>query len=155
MVCRIAVIGDSSSSGIGLGKEVYPAKLYHLLKEKFAVEIINCATPGTTSADANRYYHEELAKQPLDFLIVYLGNNEGVGSAHKGYFSPFRNRLRRFFASEDGEAEIAPIILPPPPLEFSYQLPPTLLVNTPQEFAKNLRAIFRTANRKNLSLIHI
>lgn len=82
---RILVLGDSSSSGIGSGKAVYPFKLYLRLKERAGVRLENHAVPGFTSADAARYYAEAV-EGDWDYLIVYLGNNEGSQSEYKGVY---------------------------------------------------------------------
>ena len=153
MVCRIAIIGDSSSSGIGLGKDIYPAKLYPLLQKKFNVQILNCATPGLTSADASRYYDSELRNQSLDFLIIYLGNNEGATSTvPKGYYSQFKTQLTEYFTNHHKKKQLKPIISPPR-FEFSYQVPSRTIATTSKEFHRNLRRIIRHAIRQQVRVI--
>ena len=93
MACQIAVIGDSSSSGIGMGCACYPARLFGLLTGEMDVSVHNSAVPGFTSADASRFFHAIARARPLDYVIIYLGNNEGAVGVRKGYYHALATRV--------------------------------------------------------------
>ena len=151
MAYRILILGDSSSSGIGLGKSCYPAKLVFHLHEAFGVHVSNFAVPGFTSADASRFFHTVVAKRPFDYIIIYLGNNEGAASIPKGYYSPLKARLTACFSRHPGR-QFRPI-LSPPRFRFRYEVPPSTIAITPTEFRDNLRSIVRGATKQGAKVI--
>jgi len=153
MTCRIAILGDSSSSGIGFGQACYPAKLFRLLEVEFPVEILNCAVPGFTSADANRFFHAELAQNLPDYLIVYLGNNEGAIGKPKGHYNRFKTWLSECLFGRPGR-RFSPV-LSPPRLRFEYGVPPRTIAVSPAEFGANLRSIVRSATKRRARVIII
>jgi len=91
----IAIVGDSSSSGIGIGKDVYPYLLYESLRRKISCQITNYAVPGMTSSDAAILYRTRIRKDKADFLVIYLGNNEFVHAPRKPYVTYRRWYLNR------------------------------------------------------------
>jgi lysophospholipase L1-like esterase len=152
-VCRIAVLGDSTSSGIGLGEKCYPAKLLHKLQNALTVHIANHAVPAITSADASRYFLSEVSRNPVAFLVVYLGCTEGASSFHKGRYRPLRTRFRELL-KRSKERRFRPI-LSPSPFRFQYQLRPATTPTSPDEFRDNLRLIVKTANKAGTNVILI
>lgn len=151
MACHITVLGDSSSSGIGLGRACYPAKLARILRDELAVHVVNCAVPGFTSADASRLFHTVAAKRPLDYVIIYLGNNEGAVGARKGYYSALKTRVADSFSRQPGR-QFRPV-LSPPRFRFNYEVPAQTVAITPAEFRDNLRSIFRRARKQGAQVI--
>ncbi len=151
MTCHITVLGDSSSSGIGLGRACYPANLARILRDRLEVHIFNCAVPGFTSADANRFFHNVAAKRPLDYLIVYLGNNEGAASYQKKHFSTLKAWLADRLSRQPGR-HFRPV-LSPPRFRFNYEMPAQTAAVTPAEFRDNLRSIVRCATKRSAQTI--
>jgi lysophospholipase L1-like esterase len=143
MPCRIMILGDSSSSGIGLGHACYPAKLFRFLKDVADVEIINSAVPGFTSADASRFISAVESSRRFEYVIVYLGNNEAAVGGPKGYYSPFKTRLKSLL-SKARPQQFRPI-LSPTPFVFDYQVQTPVIATTPAEFRGNIRSIIRRA----------
>lgn len=151
MACNITVLGDSSSSGIGLGRDCYPAKLADALGGELAVDVVNCAVPGLTSADASRFFQAVAADRALDYLVVYLGNNEGAAGPHKGYYSAIRARIAGSF-TQAPEPLFRPV-LSPPRFRFTYDVSAQTIAITPEEFRDNLRAIIRRAITRGARVI--
>ncbi|NJB67083.1 tetratricopeptide (TPR) repeat protein [Desulfobaculum xiamenense] len=92
---KLWFVGDSSASGIGLGREVFPRRLVGLLRDagRGPVEAVNCAVPGFTSTDAAALIHDlsgagEIG--PGAAVVFYLGNNELAASAYKGRYGGLR-----------------------------------------------------------------
>ena len=96
-VQQIAILGDSSSAGIGDGQDVYPCQLFHMLKRLGTIQMENWSSPGISSADAAKLFLQKLSNRNLNALIIYLGNNEGSQSPYKGTYRPGRNQLTEFF----------------------------------------------------------
>lgn len=151
MSCHITVLGDSSSSGIGLGRACYPARLANILRDELEVHVFNCAVPGFTSADASRFFHDVSAKRPLDYLIVYLGNNEGAAGYRKSYFSTLKAWLAVSLSRQPGR-QFRPV-LSPPRFRFNYEMPTQTAAVTPAEFRDNLRSIVRCATKRGAQVI--
>jgi lysophospholipase L1-like esterase len=151
MACRIAVLGDSSSSGIGLGRACYPAKLFRLLQTNTPVEIVNCAVPGITSADASRFFHTELAQVPPDYLIIYLGNNEGAVGGPKGHYNRLKVLITEALFGRPNR-RFNPV-LSPSRFRFEYAIPARIIAVRPPEFRANLRSIIRSATRLRAQVI--
>jgi lysophospholipase L1-like esterase len=147
----ITVLGDSSSSGIGLGQDCYPAKLVGILRDELDIHVLNCAVPGFTSADASRFFHAVASERPLDYLIIYLGNNEGAVGPRKGYYSAFKARVADRF-SRQPERQFRPV-LSPPRFRFTYEVQAQTATTTPAEFRDNLRSIVRRATKKGARVI--
>ena len=78
-VLRIAVLGDSLTSGYGLpGKEAFPAQLEARLRASGArVEVANGGVSGDTSAGGRARLEWLLADGP-DIVIVELGSNDAL-----------------------------------------------------------------------------
>lgn len=150
---HITVLGDSSSSGIGVGRACYPAKLAGMLGPGWDAHVFNSAVPGFTSADASRYFHDVAATRPLDYVVVYLGNNEGAVGPRKGYYSAFKTRLHELL-SRVPDREFRPV-LSPPRFRFSAAVPSHTVAVTPAQFRDNLRAIVRRAARRGAQSILI
>lgn len=143
MPCRIMILGDSSSSGIGVGQACYPAKLFRILRDAADVEITNSAVPGFTSTDASRFIAAIRNSQRFDYVIVYLGNNEAAVGGPKGRYSPLKARLKSYL-SKPPPRQFRPI-LSPAPFVFDYQVPAPVIATTPAEFRANIRSIIRRA----------
>jgi lysophospholipase L1-like esterase len=146
--CRIAILGDSSSSGIGQGGCCYPARLSSLLRD-IGAKITNYAVPGFTSADACRFFRTVLLKERFDCLIIYLGNNEGAASPYKGRDS--RTRLRAWLPRQR-KRRFQPI-LSPPRFRFRYDVCAPTTATTPRDFHQNLDRIVRSAIRERTRVI--
>ena len=116
MTCHITVLGDSSSSGIGIGRVCYPAQLARILCER-DVHVFNSAVPGFTSADASRFFHDTADSRPLDYVIVYLGNNEGAVGARKGSLQRRQGLGGRQFSR--AKTPFHPVLTPP---RFRFEL---------------------------------
>ena len=137
------ILGDSSSSGIGVGQACYPAKLFFILRDVTDVEITNSAVPGFTSADASRFIAATRNSQRFDYVIVYLGNNEAAVGGPKGRYSPLEARLKSYL-SKPPPRQFRPI-LSPAPFVFDYQVPTPVIATTVAEFRANVRSIIRRA----------
>jgi acyl-CoA thioesterase-1 len=76
---RIVALGDSLTSGRGIGKgEAYPAVLQGRLEENgYRYEVINAGVSGDTSGRALRRYRDVLDGS-VKILIVALGANDGL-----------------------------------------------------------------------------
>lgn len=142
---KILVMGDSSSAGIGSGLDVYPYQLFRRLEKSRLVEVQNHSTPGFTSADAARYFRMRLSRQRWDAVIVYLGNNEGSTSAHKGRYRPLMDllgfRRRRSSPRPFAQSGTAPELC----LSEDEPKPASGPATTPTEFSQNLSEIIRLA----------
>jgi hypothetical protein len=139
MTYRIVVLGDSSSSGIGIGSACYPVKLFKILRQDADVSISNCAVPGATSADVACFFLTEVPAESFDCVIVYLGNNEGAAAASKGRYSPMRARIDGWFGNNP-KRPFRPV-LSPRRFQFEYDAKTSTIATTPPEFGHNLRLI--------------
>ena len=76
---RIVVLGDSLTSGLGIGQaEAYPAVLQRRLDDEgYRYQVINAGVSGDTTARALRRYRNALEGE-VDILIVALGANDGL-----------------------------------------------------------------------------
>ena len=76
---RIVVLGDSLTSGRGIGKDAaYPAILQERLDENgYAYEVVNAGISGDTTARALKRYRGTL-DDDVEILIVALGANDGL-----------------------------------------------------------------------------
>ena len=76
---KIVVLGDSLTSGRGIGKAAaYPAILQERLEDNgYAYEVVNAGISGDTTARALRRYREAL-EDDVEILIVALGANDGL-----------------------------------------------------------------------------
>jgi acyl-CoA thioesterase-1 len=76
---RIVALGDSLTSGRGIGKaDAYPAVLQeHLKDEGYPYEMINAGVSGDTTARALKRYREAL-EGDVRILILALGANDGL-----------------------------------------------------------------------------
>ena len=79
---RIVVLGDSLTSGRGIGTaDAYPAVLHRRLEDSgYHYEVINAGVSGDTSARALRRYRNALDGD-VQILIVALGANDGLRGA--------------------------------------------------------------------------
>ena len=78
-VPRIVVLGDSLTSGRGIGKaEAYPAVLQGRLDDGgYSYQVVNAGVSGDTTARALRRYQDAL-EGDVKILIVALGANDGL-----------------------------------------------------------------------------
>ena len=76
---KIVVLGDSLTSGRGIGKDAaYPAILQERLEDNgYAYEVVNAGISGDTTARALRRYRDTL-DDDVEILIVALGANDGL-----------------------------------------------------------------------------
>jgi acyl-CoA thioesterase-1 len=76
---KIVVLGDSLTSGRGIGKNAsYPAILQERLEDSgYKYEVVNAGISGDTTARALRRYRETL-DDDVEILIVALGANDGL-----------------------------------------------------------------------------
>jgi acyl-CoA thioesterase-1 len=76
---KIVVLGDSLTSGRGIGKDAaYPAILQERLEhDGYAYEVVNAGISGDTTARALRRYRESL-DDDVQILILALGANDGL-----------------------------------------------------------------------------
>jgi len=76
---RIVALGDSLTSGRGIGKEeAYPAVLQKRLEDDgYTYHVVNAGVSGDTTARALRRYQEALDGD-VKVLIVALGANDGL-----------------------------------------------------------------------------
>jgi acyl-CoA thioesterase I len=76
---RIVVLGDSLTSGRGIGQaDAYPAVLQSRLEDGgYTYRVVNAGVSGDTTARALRRYREALAGD-VKILIVALGANDGL-----------------------------------------------------------------------------
>ena len=79
---RIVVLGDSLTSGRGIGKaDAYPAVLQQRLEDSgYRYEVINAGVSGDTSARALRRYRSAL-EGDVQILMIALGANDGLRGA--------------------------------------------------------------------------
>jgi acyl-CoA thioesterase-1 len=77
---RIVALGDSLTSGRGIGKaDAYPAVLQERLEENgYRYQVINAGVSGDTSGRALRRYRDVLDDGSVKILIVALGANDGL-----------------------------------------------------------------------------
>jgi acyl-CoA thioesterase-1 len=76
---KIVVLGDSLTSGRGIGKNAaYPAILQERLEDSgYKYEVVNAGISGDTTARALRRYRDTL-DDDVEILIVALGANDGL-----------------------------------------------------------------------------
>jgi lysophospholipase L1-like esterase len=80
---RILLLGDSSPVGLGLQcrEEAFGELATQLLQRKWRgqkrIELINAAVSGYTSEQAKRFLAKEGIRYQPDFVVCYLGNNDG------------------------------------------------------------------------------
>ncbi len=76
---KIVVLGDSLTSGRGIGKDAaYPAILQERLEDDgYKYAVVNAGISGDTTARALRRYRETL-DDDVEILILALGANDGL-----------------------------------------------------------------------------
>ena len=76
---KIVVLGDSLTSGRGIGKDAaYPAILQERIEDDgYKYEVVNAGVSGDTTARALRRYRETL-DDDVEILILALGANDGL-----------------------------------------------------------------------------
>ena len=76
---RIVVLGDSLTSGRGVGKDdAYPAVLQRRIEDEgYSYRVMNAGVSGDTTKGALRRYRESLDGD-VKILIVALGANDGL-----------------------------------------------------------------------------
>jgi acyl-CoA thioesterase-1 len=79
---RIVALGDSLTSGRGIGKDdAYPAVLQERLEDNgYAYQVVNAGVSGDTTGRALRRFRDALAGD-VRILIVALGANDGLRGA--------------------------------------------------------------------------
>ncbi|MFC1475563.1 GDSL-type esterase/lipase family protein [Candidatus Zixiibacteriota bacterium] len=96
---RILLLGDSSPVGLGLQRreEAFGELAAQLLQRKLRgqkkIELLNAAVSGYTSEQAKRFLQKEGLQYQPDFVVCYLGNNDG---SINGYLTD-----REIFAAQD------------------------------------------------------
>jgi lysophospholipase L1-like esterase len=153
MSCKILILGDSSSSSIGAGDHCYPVKLYQMLQGDLDVHVLNCAVPGSTSADMSCFFQKTLRGVPFDYVIIYLGNNEGTDGYHKGAYHPLKETIKSCFFKRP-VPKLQPV-LSPVPHTFSYSVSSLGSSVRPSEFSKNLKEIIHNATKSGAKVILI
>jgi len=153
MSCKILILGDSSSSSIGAGGHCYPEKLFQMLQADRDVDVLNCAVPGSTSADMSCFFQKTLVEIPFDYVIIYLGNNEGTDGYHKGTYHPLRETIKNCFFKRP-VPKLQPV-LSPIPYKFSYTVSSLGSAVRPSEFSKNLKQIIHHATKSGAKVILI
>ncbi len=78
---RLLVLGDSSSAGLGLGRQydTWPQVLQRTFPD--SIEVVNGSVIGYSSEQARAALISELHKYQPDGLVLYLGNNDRIGSS--------------------------------------------------------------------------
>jgi len=78
---RLLILGDSSTAGLGIGRQsdTWPQVLQRLLGEE--VEVVNAAVIGYSTEQARAALLREYYKYKPDGVLLYLGNNDGFGSS--------------------------------------------------------------------------
>jgi len=76
---KIVVLGDSLTSGRGIGKDAaYPAILQQRIEDSgYKYEVVNAGISGDTTARALKRYRDTL-DDDVEILIVALGANDGL-----------------------------------------------------------------------------
>jgi acyl-CoA thioesterase-1 len=76
---KIVVLGDSLTSGRGIGRDAaYPAILQQRLEDSgYKYDVVNAGISGDTTARALRRYRDTL-DDDVEILIVALGANDGL-----------------------------------------------------------------------------
>ncbi len=76
---KIVVLGDSLTSGRGIGKNAaYPAILQERVEDSgYKYEVVNAGISGDTTARALKRYRDTL-DDDVEILIVALGANDGL-----------------------------------------------------------------------------
>jgi acyl-CoA thioesterase-1 len=79
---RIVALGDSLTSGRGIGKDdAYPAVLQERLEDNgYTYQVVNAGVSGDTTARALRRFREALTGD-VRILILALGANDGLRGA--------------------------------------------------------------------------
>ena len=124
-----------------------------MLQDDIDVQVLNCAVPGSTSADMSCFFQKTLKRVSFDYVIVYLGNNEGTDGYHKGAYNPLKETIRNLFFSKP-IPKFQPV-LSPTPNTFSYTVPHSKPSVKPSEFSKNLKQIINLANKSDAKVILI
>jgi len=153
MSCKILILGDSSSSSIGAGDHCYPVKLFQMLQSNTDVNVVNCAVPGSTSADMSCFFQKTLTGVTFDYVIVYLGNNEGTEGYHRGTYHPYKEIIKNCIFKKP-IPRLQPV-LSPIPHTFSYTVPSLNSSVRPSEFSKNLKQIIHHATKSGAKVILI
>ncbi len=151
---KIRVIGDSSSSGIGLYEYCYPYILSKKLDSFADFEVINYSVPALTSSDACRFYHTKIKKRHTDFLVLYLGHNEGGFLPYKGPYTHI-SRIYKLFPPYDSRRSHLTEFKIRNKYEFSKSLPSVSIANNPNDFYYNMLSILKAAVKNGTKTILI
>ena len=150
---RVAIIGDSSSSGIGMGKQTYPYCLYELMQRHEGIEVNNFSVPGLTSSDACMLYHSKLKKEAFAYLVIYLGNNEGAQGPSKPYVNYYAWAAGKIFRKKKTSFK-----------DYAYKKKYVFNANIAFEngpivkvadFIRNIESILKDAEKRNMRTILI
>lgn len=148
---RIWFIGDSSASGIGLGREVFPRRVATLAAEGGygPVRAVNCAVPGFTSTDAAALVRDIAGTGGLgagSAVVLYLGNNEQAASRYKGRYSGltrWRRALKSLMPETNGGGVVrwgrGGLHFEPDPAEAAT-------ANTVEDFLFNMRQVLKVVH---------
>jgi hypothetical protein len=149
---EIRVVGDSSSSGVGVATACYPYLLSESprLRSQGDLRVVNFSVPGLTSADAAQLCLSSAFTGQYQYLLIYLGNNEGACVTRKGVAGWWPGLLRR------ARKRRRPALRPPrsasEPLAFQRAVQP-VRPNAPHEFSRNLGIMIRSARRAGASVV--
>jgi acyl-CoA thioesterase-1 len=111
----IVVLGDSLSSGYGLG----PAPSWvailadRLEREAYEYDVVNASIPGDTSAGALNRLPRLLDRHAPDFVIVELGGNDGLRGQPVGLLRDNLSRIIELVLENGAEPILTGIQIPP------------------------------------------
>lgn len=114
-VSRIAVIGDSLSTGVHRlpGDRLWPA----VLERRYGVEVLNLSRGGARLADAIHRLDRHGVPPGTDVVLLEIGGNDLLEGTpvHR-----FRRQLNELLSRLDGDYVVFMFELPLPPLGFAY-----------------------------------
>jgi acyl-CoA thioesterase-1 len=114
LACRLTVLGDSLTSGYGLGEdEAFPAQLQAILDARGTrCEVINAGASGDTSAAGLARLDWVLADEPTH-LLVELGGNDALRALKVEELEVNINQIVLRAQSTGVEVMLAGMLAPP------------------------------------------
>lgn len=149
---RILLLGDSSPVGLGLHNraEAFGELAAQMLQQRWRgqkkIELINAAVSGYTSEQAKRFLQSEGLRYQPDFVVCYLGNNDGSINGYltdreifgaQQWSRTVRTALNRLAIYRVLRALISPVLSD---LRSARTGSPTVRVS-PEEFGENIHDI--------------
>ena len=119
--CRIAVLGDSLTAGLGLEiEEAFPAELEEALRERgYGCAVVDAGVSGDTSAGGRSRLDWTLGGERPTHMIIELGGNDGLRALPveqmEANLDAILTRL-----GEEGIPALLTGMLPPPNLGRDY-----------------------------------